>query len=62
MPLLSGIEHLISVVVRNAAEWQVPFLAIPNQFFCFLSLNATQKALGGVKGNEAGVSSRYKQK
>lgn len=34
-PLLSGIEHLIARVVRNAAEQQILFFPIPSQgFFC----------------------------
>lgn len=39
-----------------------PFSQFLIRFFSFLSLNATQKALRGVKGNEAGVSCRHKQK
>ena len=32
-PLLSGIEHLISAVVRKTAERQILLFPIPNQFF-----------------------------
>lgn len=77
-PLLSGIEHLIARVVRNAAEQQILFFPIPSQgFFCcccyvffvlffffwlFNPWMPHKRLLGEVKGNETGVSSRYKHK
>lgn len=33
LPLLGGIEHLISVVVRNAADWQMLFFQIPKSVY-----------------------------
>jgi hypothetical protein len=45
------------VVVRNAAEWQRASNLLISFFW-----ECHRKALGGVEGNEAGVSNRYKQR